>query len=104
MRKQVMRSAHQLIKKLGVTLSEALKMAWRAFKFRNRLTEWVSVFYYKKKDGSIRRALGTLDTALFEYEAKGGKEENLTTIAYYDMEANGFRSFSIENLLPNQEK
>jgi len=104
MRKQVMKSAHQLIKKLGVTLSEALKMAWRAFKLRNSLKEWVSVFYYKKKDGSIRRALGTLDTALFEYEAKGSNKENYSSICYYDLEANGFRSFSIENLLPNQEK
>jgi hypothetical protein len=79
-----MRSAHQLIKKLGITLSEALRMAWRAFKLRNSLKEWVTIFHYKKKDGSIRRALGTLDTALFEYE---------------DMEADGFRSFSIENLV-----
>ena len=94
-----MKSAHQLIKKLGITLSEALKMAWRAFKLKNSLQEWVTIFHYKKKDGSIRRALGTLDTALFEYEAKGGKKDNLTTIAYYDMEADGFRSFSIENLV-----
>ncbi len=99
MRKQVMSSAWELVKSAGLTLSEALKKAWEVFKFKERLKEWVSVFYYKKKDGTVRRALGTLDPSLIDYEYKGSKKENYKSITYWDMEANGFRSFSIGSLI-----
>jgi len=99
MRKQVMSSAWQLVKSAGLTLSEALKKAWGVFKFKESLKEWVSVFYYKKKDGTVRRALGTLDPSLIDYEYKGSQKDNYKSITYWDIEANGFRSFSIGSLI-----
>ena len=94
-----MKTAHNLIKKLGLSLSEALVKAWKAIKFKERLKQGIEVFEFLKKDGSIRKAIGTLDLALFEYEAKGSTKENYSSIAYWDIEAEGFRAFSVENLV-----
>jgi len=99
MRKQVMSSAWQLVKSAGLTLSEALKKAWKAVKLKSKLLSGIVEFSFAKKDGSIRKAIGTLDLALFDYEVKGSKKENYKSITYWDIEANGFRSFSIGSLI-----
>lgn len=48
-------------------------------------------FSYKKKDGSIRKATGTLK----DFKIKVKKSGN---IVYYDTDKKGFRSFKLENL------
>ena len=98
MKSQVFKSAWELVKSLGMSLSEALTKAWKAVKLKSKLLSGVVEFSFTKKDGSIRKAIGTLETSLFDYEAKGGKGNN-KTIAYYDLEAKGFRCFKIENLV-----
>ena len=94
-----MSSAWQLVKSAGLTLSEALKQAWKAVKLKWKLLYGIVEFSFAKKDGSIRKAIGTLDLALFDYEAKGSQKENYKSVAYYDLDANGFRSFSIGSLI-----
>ena len=98
MKSQVFKSAWELVKSLGMSLSEALTKAWKAVKLKSKLLSGVVEFSFTKKDGSIRKAIGTLETSLFDYESKGGKGNN-KTIAYYDLEAKGFRCFKIENLV-----
>ena len=98
MKSQVFKSAWSLVKSLGLTLSEALKKAWKAFKLKSEMLTKPVYFQFKKKDGSIRDAYGTLNSDAFDYEYKGGKGNNLT-VAYYDLNAKGFRCFKIENLL-----
>ena len=99
MRKQVMSSAWELVKSAGLTLSEALKKAWKAVKLKSKLLSGIVEFSFTKKDGSIRKAIGTLDLALFDYESKGSQKDNYKSVAYYDLDANGFRSFSIGSLI-----
>ena len=99
MRKQVMSSAWQLVKSAGLTLSEALKKAWKAVKLKSKLLSGIVEFSFTKKDGSIRKAKGTLRSDLFKYEPKGSNTKNYKSVAYYDLDANGFRSFSIGSLV-----
>jgi hypothetical protein len=53
-------------------------------------------FAYEKADGSLRYALGTLTGG---FEIKGTGKPNFKTLAYFDVEANGFRCFKVENLI-----
>ncbi len=78
------------------TFSDALKQAWKIIKLRMKMKFSNVVFQYKKVDGSIRNAVGTLNVS---YESKGGKSVNYSVVNYFDTESNGWRSFKSENLI-----
>lgn len=79
------------------SFGEALAMAWRIVKLQVELCLGVVLFKYKKVDGSIREAKGTLDGVP---PVKGtDKAKNWGNICYFDIEANGWRSFKAENLI-----
>ena len=54
-------------------------------------------FAYEKADGSLRKAKGTLQDV--SNLIKGTGIENYKTVRYFDVDANGFRSFKVENLI-----
>ena len=59
-------------------------------------------FQFKKADGSIRDAVGTMDWAfiLNYWEPTGtGSEEHTEVIRYFDVEALSWRSFRVENFI-----
>ena len=57
----------------------------------------IVAFAYEKADGSLRKAKGTLKD--IQNLIKGTGSENYKTIRYFDIEANGFRSFKVENFI-----
>ena len=59
----IMQTAWQFVKRNGMTLSDALKTAWRNFKLRVAMKSRIVKFYFLKVDGSIREAYGTLSVA-----------------------------------------
>ena len=99
MKKEVMQSAWALVRSAGLTISEALKKSWKAIKLKFAMKVQKVAFSFKKKDGSIREAFGTLAKEFFNYEPKGASRENFGVVKYFDLEAGGFRSFKIENLI-----
>lgn len=54
-------------------------------------------FAYEKADGSLRKAKGTLKDV--QSLIKGTGSENYKTVRYFDVDANGFRSFKVENFI-----
>lgn len=80
------------------SFSDALRHAWALIKLKHAMLTGVVEFTYKKVDGSIRNAVGTLQAPHVNYEFKG-KESSLKTFAYYDIEQGAFRCFKIENLI-----
>jgi len=59
-------------------------------------------FSYKKKNGEIRTATGTLNVDVMgEENAPSGKLDsyNEDTIRYYDLNSEGWRSFLVENFI-----
>lgn len=59
-------------------------------------------FSYRKKDGSVRTALGTLNGGFIPEEHLPKVEGQLPLPGiqkYYDLNSKGWRSFLIENLL-----
>lgn len=97
----LMKAAWTLVKKAEVkTISEALKVVWKAMKLKLALATGIVKFQYRKVSGEIRTAIGTLKSGLVNYEPKGiNRKPCYTTICYWDIEKNGFRSFCISNLI-----
>ena len=62
------------------------------------------VFEYYKKDGTVRRARGTLckgvskDFDHYEYKTEHQKENPFNVFTYYDLDATGFRTFDATRL------
>ncbi|WP_036691714.1 SH3 beta-barrel fold-containing protein [Pedobacter glucosidilyticus] len=97
MRSLVFKTAWQLNSSFK-NFSEALKHAWAIIKLKYKMLKGVVEFAYKKVDGSIRTAVGTLHAPHVNYEFKGQPSSN-KTMAYFDLEQGSFRSFKIENLI-----
>lgn len=95
-RSKVMKTAHELIK-LGYSLSEALKRAWQLYRLRKQMKSTPIKFLYKKVDGSLREAYGTLVDVM--NTVKGNGKECFKTFKYFDLEAEAWRSFRVENFI-----
>lgn len=96
MKTKLFKIAHA-IKSQFATFGEALKQAWKIIKLQARMMVGNVSFKFRKVDGSIREAVGTLTV---KYESKGnGKPMQVDSMMYYDTEANGFRSFKVFNLV-----
>ena len=84
----------------------ALKYAWWFESFRDQLRKGVYRFSYFKKDGGIRDARGTLCIDLIpdEHRPLRGYDndaalEPANTLRYYDLDAEGWRSFCLDNFI-----
>lgn len=95
---EVMNLAWQFIKKNGLALSEALKIAWRNVKLRVALHRKIVRFTFKKVDGSLREAWGTLAANMLPNHGDG-RTPNSTVQVYYDTEKAAWRSFKKINLI-----
>ncbi len=87
-----------LIKKFGLTRSQALKKAWENLRFKRLLHSGVVHFFYKKKDGTYREARGTLKGGLVP-PTKGEGRGCSYTQTYFDTDENAYRCFQIQNFL-----
>lgn len=97
--REVMRLAHQFIRKNGMGLSEALKIAWANIKLKMAMKSRIVKFYFVKVSGEIREAWGTLAEGLVPQVGESGRKPNDTLQVYYDSEKEGWRSFKKANLL-----
>lgn len=96
--RSVMQLAWQFVKRNGLTMSEALKTAWRNVKLQMEMKKGIVKFYFQKVDGSIREAYGTLNENLLP-ESKGNeRKQNDTVQTYFDTEVQEYRCFKKANL------
>ncbi len=94
----IMRRAWQIARATGKVFAVALSSAWQLYRLTKQMRVGIVRFAYEKVDGTLRKAIGTLQaTAVL---AKGtGRPDNGRTVKYYDVEADGWRSFKVENLV-----
>ena len=92
----LMRTAWVFVKEYGFTMSEALKQAWMQFKLRAKMAKGVVEFFYKKLNGEMRHAYGTLLNVPATKGVRGGHKGCQT---YYDMEVQDWRCYRLENLV-----
>ena len=96
-----------ILRGITATQSQALKYAWWFEAFRNKLATGVYRFSYFKTDGSIREAVGTLCIDLIpdDKRPKGdmsdgaAREPAAGAFPYYDIDAQGWRSFRLDNFI-----
>ena len=84
------------------TKGQALKYAWWFENFRDNLRNGIWRFSYFKKDGAIREAYGTLcaDYIPTDRLPKGSEDvPTADTFVYYDIKAQGWRSFRLDNFI-----
>lgn len=75
--------------------------AWQLYRLAKAMREGLVEFFYRKADGTIRKAVGTLKD-LQVGATLGGKKltkPSYKTFAYFDTEKNSFRCFKVENLI-----
>lgn len=97
--KEVMLMAWTFVKRNGFTMSEALKCAWANMKLKAAMKQRIVKFYFKKVDGSIREAYGTLKENLIPATSGDSRKKNDTVQIYYDTEKQEYRCFKKANLL-----
>ncbi|MFP3593965.1 SH3 beta-barrel fold-containing protein [Chryseobacterium sp. SIMBA_038] len=98
-RKTVMLRAYHIMATTGKEWSVCLKKAWLLFRLNKEMHNGEITFFFEKKDGSLRKAVGTLKMDKIDYEFKTDNQPIVTTFTYFDVEANFFRSFKIENFM-----
>lgn len=98
--REVMTLAWQMVKKNGYTMAEALKTAWRNIKLRTQMRQRIVKFFFRKVDGSLREAYGTLRENLIPATAgDDSRKRNDTVQVYWDTERESWRSFKKANLV-----
>ena len=95
-KKTVFCLAWQFFKQTGYTFSECLKKAWANIKLKAKMKSQIVEFHYKKLDGSIRQAFGTLANTP---PTTTNRKANDTVQVYYDTEKQEYRSFKKFNLV-----
>lgn len=97
-RTQVFKRAYEIMKNTNRAFSDCLGKAWQLYRLAKELKNKEEVcFTYEKKDGSLRRAFGTLKNV--SQFVKGNGQDNLKVFNYWDLEAAAFRCFKIENFI-----
>ncbi len=88
----------------GWPRKEAFRQAYLCLRLMVYLGLGTVEFEYYKKDGSVRRARGTLCKGVskefdyYEYKTEHQKENPFNVFTYYDLDATGFRTFDATRL------
>ena len=98
--RNIMQMAWQFVKRNGMTLAEGLKKAWQVFKLKAAMAKGIVRFYFRKVDGTIREAYGTLKAELMpEVKGEDNRRKNDTVQVYFDTEKQEFRCFKLANIV-----
>ena len=88
---KIFKMAWQFVKRNGMTISDALKVAWRNYTLKVKMAKGIVKFYFQKIDGSTTRLTpATLGCT---------RRVNDTVQAYYDTEKGDWRCYKIANLI-----
>ncbi|MBO6247391.1 MAG: DUF2693 domain-containing protein [Bacteroidales bacterium] len=97
----------QKVKLVSLGLTE--KEAENVITLKEEMLKRAVKFSFKKKDGTVREAVGTLRRDLMKlkdgslWTPKGDpKPEDLTKVDYFDIEAQWWRQFSVQNLVAGE--
>lgn len=100
-RVRVMKYAHQLFANGAGSWSECMKKAWVLYYLAAKMREGIVQFLYRKTNGQLRYASGTLTNMPVGATLNGRKmtKPSYKTFAYYDLKRSGMRCFKVENLM-----
>lgn len=98
--REIMTMAWGFVRRNGYTMSEALKVAWANFRLKMAMKQKIVRFYFRKIDGSVREAWGTLAESIVPATSgNSSRKQNDTCQTYYDTEKADWRCYKKANLL-----
>lgn len=97
--RQIMDAAWRFFRITGESFAECLRRAWANFKLVAAMRTRIVRFYFRKVDGSVREAYGTLRPDLLPATTGGDRKPNDTVQTYYDTERQEYRCFKKFNLV-----
>lgn len=95
---KLMRRAWAIARATGERFALCLSKAWALYRLAKRMRSGVVSFAYRKTDGTLRQASGTLQEVADTIKGTGRPDDG-KTLKYYDTDANGWRSFRVENFI-----
>lgn len=97
---ELMKNAWFMVRNYGMSLSNAMKQAWRILKLKVAMRKGIVKFQFLKLDGTLRDAVGTL-TEEVTSKLVGGQYYNPSpkTVPYFDCEKQEWRCFRKERLV-----
>ena len=99
-RRAVMNTAWAMVKNNGLNIAEAMKVAWKNIKLKIAMLAGKVRFTFKKADGTIREAVGTLVAGAINYTPNGrGRPTPNHLQLFWDCDAGGYRSFCKTRLM-----
>lgn len=97
-RSQVFLRAYEIMTNTGKSFAVSLSKAWQLYRLSKEMKSKDEVcFTYEKKDGTLRKAIGTLKNVM--QFVKGDGKQSPKVFNYWDLEAAAFRSFRVENFI-----
>lgn len=97
--RELMMAAWSFVKRNGYTMAEAMRCAWANLKLRKAMAEKIVRFYFRKVDGSIREAFGTLKASIVPQTIGDGRKKSDTVQPYFDTEKGEWRCYKKANLI-----
>ena len=98
-RSKIMMIAHALKRVYKMSFSESQKLAWANTKLRFALHQGPVEFCYRKKDGELRPAIGTLHNVEPLLVGSNKFSNDILTLRYYDLEKDAFRAMKMNSLV-----
>jgi len=95
----IMAMAWRFFRITGQGFAECLRKAWANFKLTAAMRTRIVKFYFRKVDGSIREAYGTLRVDLIPSTTGDDRKRNDTVQVYFDTEKQEYRCFKRLNLV-----
>ncbi len=98
--RDIMLQAWSFVKRNGMSMADAMKVAWLNYKVRTAMASRIVKFYFIKVSGEIREAYGTLRSDMVPPTSDNDhRKRNDTLQVYYDTEKAAWRCFKRANLL-----
>lgn len=83
-----------------LTLNECQEAAWKVLRLQYALKKGSVRFSFRKENGEVREAVGTLKADMFVEPPKtSAYGAYLTVVRYFDIEKNAIRSFRADRIL-----
>ena len=96
-KQDVMMVADEIKTATGMEWPACIAKAHQLQQLIHRMENGTVSFAYERVDGTLRRATGTLKDV--DHLCKGKSRNTYKTLCYYDIKAEAFRSFRVENLI-----
>ena len=97
--REIMMASWRLVRENKFPMSDALRNAWENAKLKKKMLKSVAFFEFRKKDGTIREAYGTLNSQWLPATTGSERAKSDSVQVFYDVIKGAWRSYIKANLI-----